>query len=335
MFFAAPARPRVVVLTDFPPLDVIPGGVGSGPPERRSDPDDVQSMVRLLLHSNDLEIVGLVASAGTFANVANKKNLLDMLDRYAQVERNLRRHDRRYPTAKYLRSITWQGASGTYGRPASELLVPGKASEASAQIVRLLESPDPRLLWFCVWGGSCELAQAILKIQQTRSPKETRRMLAKVRVYLIGLQDGTGQWLLDTFPNLRILLSKGNYMGMFQNARGADATIADLGWVEKNVRNGHGPLGAAYPRSGFYPDSPGVWEGDSPSFLYLVSAARGVSDAERPDRPSWGGQFVRPDPARDHWVDHPAGAEAVWRWRADVQAEFAKRLDWCVEPRRV
>ncbi|MCF8225795.1 MAG: DUF1593 domain-containing protein [Bacteroidales bacterium] len=38
---------------------------------------------------------------------------------------------------------------------------------------------------------------------------------------------------------------------------------------------GSPPLGAVYPRSGYQPDKPGMQEGDSPSFLYLVSAVNG------------------------------------------------------------
>ena len=80
---AAPAKSpsmRVIVSTDFPPLDVIPvKGVKKGdPPERCSDPDDAQSMVRFLLYANEFDVEGLIASAGTFANVARKQNILDM-----------------------------------------------------------------------------------------------------------------------------------------------------------------------------------------------------------------------------------------------------------------
>lgn len=75
---------RVIISSDFPPLDVIPGGAGHGPAEKRSDPDDVQSMVRFLLYANNLDVEGLVASSGTFANVANKTNLLDILNLYDQ-----------------------------------------------------------------------------------------------------------------------------------------------------------------------------------------------------------------------------------------------------------
>jgi len=99
---------RVIISTDFPPLDVIPvKGVRPGdPPEKCSDPDDVQSMVRFLLYANEFEVEGLIASAGTFANVARKQNILDLLNLYARVDGKLRRHDPRYPTAEKLRSVT-------------------------------------------------------------------------------------------------------------------------------------------------------------------------------------------------------------------------------------
>lgn len=42
---------RVIISSDFPPLDVIPGGAVYGPAEKHSDPDDLQSMVRFLLYS--------------------------------------------------------------------------------------------------------------------------------------------------------------------------------------------------------------------------------------------------------------------------------------------
>ncbi len=329
--------PRVIISTDFPPPDVIPvKGVKPGdPPEKCSDPDDVQSMVRFLLYANEFEVEGLIASAGTFANVARKQNILDMLKHYDQVDENLRRHDPRYPTAEKLRSVTWQGLDGSWGAPAvqtkykalDQILGAGKDTEASDAIIRIVDRPDPRPVWVCVWGGSRELAQAIWKVRATRSTAELERFLGKLRLYLIAKQDGTTDWLLDSFPSLFLILSEKNYMGMFWSMTGADKTVADLAWAEANVRQGHGPLGAAYPRSGWDPSVPGVWEGDTPSFLHLVSALRGVNDPEKPDQPGWGGQFVRRDVSKNHWFDDPAGTKAVYRWRVEVQAEFARRTD--------
>jgi PKD repeat protein len=339
---ARPARPRVIVTSDFPPVDVIPIGANYGPPEKRSDPDDVQSMVRLLLYGNDLEIEGLVASAGTLANIAKKQNILDLLDIYDKVDENLRQHDPRYPTADKLRSVTWEGRSGAWGtsdfrvpdKPISELIGPDKDTEASNAIIRVVDRPDPRPVWVAVWGGSCEVAQAIWKVRATRSPAEVERFLSKLRIYLIARQDGTAQWLLDNFPNLFIILAQKTYLGMFWDVRGADPKLADLDWINANIRQGHGPLGAVYPESGANPKSPGQREGDTPTFLHLVSAVRGLNDPEKPDQGGWGGKFVRRDPAKNHWFDDPAGAETVYRWRAESQADFARRADWMKDPPR-
>lgn len=322
------SRPRVVIMTDFPPVDVIPGGMGFGSAEKRSDSDDVQSMIRFLLYTNDFDVEGLIATSATFANIANKQHLFDMLYLYDHVDENLRSHDDRYPTASELRTKTWQGRSGTWGRPVAEIIGEGKDSEASEKIIRLLEKDDERPVWFCVWGGSGDLAQALWKISKTCDASETERIIRKVRIYMIGFQDGSGKWLLDTFPSLFAIVSEKNYMGMFNNAPGSDKALSDLQWINKHIRKGHGLLGALYPESGFYPETPGVWEGDSPSFLYLVSAVRGLNNPEKPNQESWGGRFIQPDSTKNHWYDHPDGSITVSKWRRVVQDDFANRADW-------
>lgn len=329
---SAITKPRVIIVSDFPPLDVIPGGAGHGPTEKRSDPDDVQSMVRFLVYANEFDVEGLVASAGTFANIARKQNILDMVDLYDHVDENLREHDSRYPTADHLRAVTWQGRDGTWGKPADEIIGEGRDSEASQALIRVVDRPDPRPVWVCVWGGPCDVAQAIWKAQKTRRPAELDRFLSKLRVFLIGLgdrpaQDGSGQWMLDNFPNLFVIVSQKTYPGMFAQ----NSPIGNLEWLNANVREGHGPLGAAYPPSGFNPSSPGQQEGDTPSFLYLCSAVRGMNDPEKPEQESWGGQYMRRDPAGKHWYDGP-GAKSVSKWLPDMQRDFAIHMDWCQAP---
>ena len=327
---------RVVISSDFPPLDVIPGGAGYGPADKRSDPDDIQSMVRFLLYTDDFDVEGLIASAGTFAGIARKQNILDILNLYDSVFVNLKEHDARYPTPDYLRSVTWQGRDHTWGsssfgkpdRPVNEIIGKGMDNEASNAIIKIVDKPDPRPVWFCFWGGSRELAQAIWKVRATRSASDLKEFLSKIRIYMIGKQDVTAQWLLDNFPSLFVILSEKNYEGMFWNASGSDTTLANLTWIDKHIRKGHGPLGAVYPKSGYDPAYPGQKEGDSPSFLFLVSAVRGLNNPEKPNQPSWGGQFVRPDSTKNHWFDDPAGPETVFRWRPQVQADFARRANW-------
>ena len=73
-------KPRVIIMTDFPPLDVIPVKASYGAPEKLSDPDDIQSMIRFLLYTNDFDVDGLIATSGTRANKARKQNFLDILN---------------------------------------------------------------------------------------------------------------------------------------------------------------------------------------------------------------------------------------------------------------
>jgi hypothetical protein len=327
------AQPRVVVSSDFPPVDVIPGGAGFGPDHLRSDADDIQSMIRFLLYANELEVEGLIASAATLANVADKRAILDMLDLYERIEQNLRRHDPAYPAAGKLRSVTWTGRSDSYARPAGEIIGPGKDSEASEAIISLLEdASDQRPVWFLFWGGSRELAQALWTVRETRNKGEVEQFVAKIRVYLIAFQDGTGQWLMDEFPDLFVIYSEANWRGMFYDAPGSDSSLSDLEWLNRNFRRGNGLLAALYPEAGWFPDRLGVLEGDSPSFLHLVSGVRGINNPEDPGQPGWGGQFIRAHPDRNHWIDHPDGQKTVWRWRADVQEDFARRAGWMRDP---
>ena len=321
---------RVIVSSDFPPLDVIPGGAGYGPAEKRSDPDDIQSMVRFLLYSNEFDVEGLIASSGTFANLADKSNILNILSVYDQVDENLRKHDSRYPTADYLRSVTWEGRSGSWGQPVDEIIGEGQDSEASEAMIKIVDQPDPRPVWVLIWGGPQEVAQAIWKVQQTRSKEARETFLNKLRIYMIGLgnkpgQDGSGQWLLDNFPDLFMIVSQQTYSGMFAQ----ESPVGNLEWLNANVREEHGPLGAIYPPSGFDPDRPGMQEGDTPSFLHLVSATRGMNDPEQPNQESWGGQYGQPDPTKKHWYDGP-GAVSIAKWLDEIQADFAQRADWMV-----
>lgn len=323
-------KPRIIVMSDFPPLDVIPGGGCDGPAEKCGDPDDIQSMVRFLLYTNEFDVEALIASAATFANFSDKQNILDILDLYDQVDENLRNHDPEFPTAETLRSVTYEGRDNTWGEPADEILGEGMDNEASEAIIRIVDEPDPRPVWVTVWGGPREVAQAIWKVQNTRSPEELEEFISKLRIHMIGLgdkpgQDGSGQWMLENFPNLFVIVSQDTYSGMFAY----ESELGDLEWVNINIREGHGPLGAAYPPSGFHPENPGVQEGDTPSFLYLASAVKGLNDPEDPCQESWGGQFAQRDSTTNHWFDGP-GSESVAKWREDYQADFARRADWMV-----
>lgn len=319
------AQPRVVISSDFPPTDVIAISLGDGSADQRSDPDDVQSMVRFLLYSNEFDVEGLVASSGTLANVARINNILDILNLYDQVDENLRKHDARFPTAEKLRSVTFEGSSGTWGGSVSNNIGAGKDSEASDAIISIVDKPDPRPVWFCFWGDCSNLAQAIWKVQNTHSDAELQTFLSKIRIYQIAHQDDTIDWLFNNFPNLFIIYSKSTYMGIFG---GPNDPLGNMKWLDTNIRQNHGPLGAVYPQY-WAEGTLGLKEGDTPSFLYLVSAAHGMNNPEDPTHDSWGGQYVRSG-TTNHWVDGPGGS-TISKWKSQFQAEFAQRADWMLD----
>ncbi len=127
-----------------------------------------------------------------------------------------------------------------------------------------------------------DMAQAVWKVQNTRSPAQLDTFLGKLRIHQIATQDGTIGWLRSSFPRLFIIYSHKTYQGMF----GGRDPLSNLAWVNENIRNDHGPLCAVYPHEGM--GCTGVCEGDLPSFLWLVSANRGLNDPDDPTQPSWG-----------------------------------------------
>ncbi|TWT35254.1 hypothetical protein KOR34_01420 [Posidoniimonas corsicana] len=325
------SKPRVIVTSDFPPIGVVKGG--NVPNTMKSDPDDMQSMVRFLLYSNELEVEGLVASAGTFAMEAHKKNILGVLDQYEKVYDNLRSHDSRYPSPDYLRSVTFEGKGNNHGvpvkfgagkQPHTDIIGKGKDSEASNAIIAAVDKPDPRPIWISVWGGPREVAQAIWDVQNTRTDAELKRFISKLRIFLIAHQDATHSWLMKEFPDLFIIESRKTYQGMF----GGRDPNSDLAWVNEHIRKGHGPLCDIYPHEGM--GCSGVCEGDTPAYLHLVSAVRGINNPDDPTQPSWGGQYKRKQGTK-HFVDGP-GRSSISKWRKEYQNEFQERADWCVQP---
>ncbi|RPJ49942.1 MAG: DUF1593 domain-containing protein, partial [Acidobacteria bacterium] len=108
------AKPRVIVLTDI-------GG----------DPDDEQSMVRLLVYANQLDIEGLIATTSTWKRSLSPDRITERVNAYAQVRPSLLRHDPGYPTAEHLGSLVKSGQPG-YGMAS---VGDGKSTDGSRLIV--------------------------------------------------------------------------------------------------------------------------------------------------------------------------------------------------------
>src|SRR5438067_7767592 len=80
---------RLVVLTD---ISSLTAGL--------REPDDGQSLIRLLLYANDLEIEGLIASSNMgHGQVTRPELICEAIAAYGRVRPNLLLHSDRYPPA--------------------------------------------------------------------------------------------------------------------------------------------------------------------------------------------------------------------------------------------
>lgn len=317
-------RPRVIVITD---ISSMQSGI--------LEPDDTQSMVRFLLYSNEVDIEGLIACA--YGNHGTRPEYLQkVVDAYEKDWDNLRKHDERYHSPERLRSCIVVGNN----RTGMDQLGRGNDTEASNWIISAADRDDPRPLWILLWGGALDLAQAVWKVANERTLKEAKAFRGKLRVYSIGDQyDDTGKWMKKNFSDLFYITNYASFRGMY---RFGDETLTDSKWVQEHIKNGSA-LGNLYPD--YKGGDPwgivnGIKEGDTPSVLYVISPKE--QDLEDPTKPSWGGQFFRVGENQyqdvpQNWVvsnhtdEIKTYAETIAKWRAEYQADFAKRLQWCVK----
>jgi hypothetical protein len=304
------AKARIVVMTDI-------GG----------DPDDRQSMVRFLLHACDFDVEGLCTGFGHGHYEQTRPELIrEAVDAYGKVLANLRKHRADYPSHEQLRSLIKDGHNGD---PHS--VGPGMDSEASEWIIRVLDRDDPRPVWFSIWGGPRELAQAIWKVAKTRPADELAAWKRKIRVHSIADQDRTAGWVKEHHPDVFWIYSNRLFRGIWKEG---DQAIVSPAWLKKHVLTGHGPLGPVYPPKAAGKD--GVKEGDTPSFFYVLPD--GLSDPEHPEWGNWGGRFTRSGrgneylPAQDLMDGQPDMLYTIHRWRPAYQNAFEARMDWCVKP---
>jgi hypothetical protein len=334
-------KPRVFVLTDI-----------------ENEPDDAQSLVRLLTYANQFDIEGLVATTSVHQPRKTAAwRIREILSAYGQVQPNLQLHEPGYPTAQQLLAVVSEGRPD-YGMQA---VGQGMDSAGSEALIAAADRADPRPLWVPVWGGPNVLAQALWKVRATRPPEAVDRFVAKLRVYTISDQDDSGPWIRKTFPSLFYIASPGMHAGgAYHHATwaamggdlfhgrfvGADPTLVDNAWLDRHIRRNKGPLGAQYPHIEF------MMEGDTPSFLGLIN--NGLNLPERPDWGGWGGRYELYTPRKQKWhleaetrplwtdaVDEVRGTDGrwhtgnqatLWRWRAAVQNDFAARMDWTTQP---
>ncbi len=299
-------KPRIIVTTDL-----------------GADPDDEQSLVRLLVSANEFDIEGLVVSTGCWKKQQSNTEMLDrIVEAYGQVYSNLRVHAGGFPTPQYLDSISVMGQLG-YGMGD---VGTSKSSPGVELIIAAVDQEDDRPVWVLGWGGMNNAAQAIWEVRESRSLEAFNQFLSKLRLFDILGQDDAGAWIVKTFPEVFYIRATEVY-----NWQPSDEYLAE------HIQS-HGPMGQVYP------DRQWATEGDTPAFMYVFP--NGLNDPEQIDQGSWGGRFslekqagIRGMSAVDsaselqydpyYMYGNVAGEpDAIRQWSEGYDNDFAARMDW-------
>lgn len=306
-------RQRLIVTTDL-------GG---------TDPDDIESMVHLLVCSDMVDIEGLISSQVWTDYPDKVDSIKKVVDKFCEVLPNLKHHSAGYPDADYLKSIVKRGQEKSNMDGVGE----GKDSPGSDHIIACVDRKnDKRPVWLVAWGGMNNIAQAIWKVRNTRSEKKFKEFIDKIRIYDILGQDDAGAWIAHNYPSILYIRNTQIY-----------GWPMDDSWVKSNIMS-HKPLGDAYPMRAW------VFEGDSPSFMYLLD--NGLNVPEHIDYGGWGGRFDttrvagirgmsfitrsgKDEALYDPYYMHPSskeGSAAISRWKTHIWNDFAARMLWATTP---
>lgn len=333
-------KPRLVVCTDIAPAEV--------------EPDDMESMVRLMAYADQFEIEALITSVGHNADPYPpewKTYLTQVIEAYRKDVPKLMRRSKQgkflelnkengrqqmgyWPSADYLTERAVMGSLNGGIKAIGE----GNDSPGSDLLIRLADEDDPRPIYVAAWGGINTLAQAIWRVKSTRSAEALKCFLHKFRIYTITDQDmiwnnrmnraySSHQWLRRDFADDLL----------FVWDEGAWQMHSELGkhyWKQYQTHIQRcGALGSVYP------DYKWGVEGDTPSFLYVMP--NGLNDPQDPHQAGWGGYHTRgisPDSitiAWNSWQQPTRGISEGYKRRfyPDELNDFCARMQWADEGR--
>ena len=331
-------KPRLVVCTDIAPADV--------------EPDDMESMVRLMAYADCFEIEALITSVGWNCDPypkewaeylqrvieAYRKDVTKLMQRSKQKKfmpvdkENGQQHLGYWPSADYIKSRAVMGSiHGGIGAIGENNDSPG-----SELLIRLADEDDPRPIYVAAWGGANTLAQAIWRVKQTRSEDEVRNFVRKFRLFTITDQDMQYSMRMNRAYSSHLWLRKDFADDLqFIWDEGAWQEQCELGkrhWQQhQDMIQGKGALGKEYPTYKW-----GV-EGDTPSFLYVMP--NGLNDPEDPHQAGWAGYHERglcADSLTTAWTSWQEPLRSIsvgykQRFYPDELNDFCARMQWAAE----
>ncbi|WP_156033165.1 nucleoside hydrolase-like domain-containing protein [Sediminibacter sp. Hel_I_10] len=290
-----------------------------------TDPDDIQSMIHLLVCSNVIDIEGLVSSQVWIDDPDKTDKIIESIDWYEDILPNLKKQAQGYPEGNYLKSVTKRGQAKSNMSGVGK----GKDSPGSELIISVVDNKeDKRPVWISGWGGMNTLAQALWKVKNTRSKNEQREFIKKIRIYDVLGQDDAGAWIAKSFPDIVYIRNKKIY-----------GWAPSDEWIKNNVQN-------IMPLGQYYPDRVWATEGDTPAFLFVY--VNGLNAPEHIDYGGWGGRFSTEKISGIRGMDFivksgkdetqydpyymygstEEGIEAINNWKQHIFNDFAARMLW-------
>ena len=235
-------KPRTIVTTD-PELD------------------DLNSLLRMFLYANEIDLVGLVYSASQHHFSGDPEagvepfrwpepdsvfHIDQAINAYEESYPDLVTHDARYPTADALRDMTSWGNVTNVGEMAQD-------TAGSDFIKEILLDDEPGQVFLEAWGGPNTIARALKSIEDEYrgTPQWDAiydKVVAKAVITSFGQQDTTFvDYIKPVWPDIHNREVATSIWGY--GARGSvladEAFMLAPEWTAANVTN-VGPLGAEY-----------------------------------------------------------------------------------------
>lgn len=304
------------------------------------DPDDIQSLIHLLHYSDILRVEGIISTAGP-GSTPRAELIREWIHRVDLDHLRAQGFTELMSAAEALAGVR-QGAPEA-GGPRD-----GGATDGSHWLIERARAADPagldRPLWVLAWGSLTDIAQAL---------HDAPDIAGRIRIYSIGSSNTTNDpasrdyvfagmhdrwpelWWIENgvLPRFSRDTFRGYYLGGDQSGEWGNETFIEH--VIRGKGTTHGdmfaePLGDAFPVATWPQGS--LKEGDTPSFLYLLSPLLGgVGNVDDPTSESWGGQFQRPDATRfpNYATDLDAPAEecqaTINKWRIAYLSDWKRR----------
>ncbi len=168
-----------------------------------TDPDDVQSLVHLLVYADSFDLEGLVSSP---FGPGRLQHILEVVDAYEHDFARLKLHSVRIRVPRHC--VPFVNRVQSIRRMLRELVIRRKVSQ---WIIECARRKDPRPLHVLIWGGIEDLAQAL---------HDAPDILPKLRVHFIG--GPNKKWSVNAYnyieqnhPSLWMIEANATYRGWF------------------------------------------------------------------------------------------------------------------------